>query len=701
MTVRLVLALAAATSFFSADAQGDLVTNLDSAVDALNKTEQIVANYSDTVAAEFAVALDWCSAIKANKSIWVKERIHEKDVVSTMMVQAKAAEGQLTAKVEYIAKEMAEKKQSQSETIGVMTDEAEKLEKLRTDTNASLTTLKEMIAMMEERVAQDVAEKAIDAASLLKVAGQPGSTVVKALSALDKSAGGSKSFGQVLGLLKGMQDGLTNDLKQAEEDGAKKSGEYQKLLQTLQSGIAQMERNNASLSEKLMEKQTFLADRDEIMSVYKAIDEADRKQVLALADLCNAVKLKNKTVVKAAAAAKMQAKKARIAMESMPEIPKPTPLNTSNGTNQTNASDSEALFLQIDDEHHHHHKHHKHGHHHGHHTHLRHGKRLLALNSQEVLRRLGLVRQPRFGEVSPHDAQLASAAARVLKMEASDVNSAGLRRIASRVKRGSPQQDVALLGTLANAMVQREQTLSQMTSLTDGEESDEAWCAENRVQILAMERDAQQKEDLLNIRHGELRGRNESVQCRLPLVTSSANEANNTIESKKESFEPLEEDLGKVDGKMKAAEHELKAARANTEGYMERETAPTEASELPQLLNAADAAVKRVVDESTAALLQMGKLSEVLGASLAKAKKVYGEEAKALAQEQAAVEAEAASLETEKASLEPLRVEIEKLRTGMEKDCAVAMVAKQKRLERIHLEESSVNVALRLLRGNK
>merc|ERR1719316_1751703 len=117
-------------------------------------------------------------------------------------------------------------------------------------------------------------------------------------------------------------------------------------------------------------------------------------------------------------------------------------------------------------------------------------------------------------------------------MEANDMSSPALRRIASRVKRGTPKQDVALLASLANAMVQREKTLSQITTLTDGDESDEAWCAENRVQILAMERDAQQKEDLVNIRHGELRGRNQSVQCRVPLVQSSATEANNTIESK-------------------------------------------------------------------------------------------------------------------------------------------------------------------------
>merc|ERR1719161_3312875 len=398
-------------------------------------------------------------------------------------------------------------------------------------------------------------------------------------------------------------------------------------------------------------------------------------------------------------------------MERMPEIPKPAPLNESNGTNES------TFFLQLDDEeqdeedelekeehhhrHRHHHKHHRHGHHHGHQTHLHKGKKLLAINSEEVLRRLGLVRQPHFGEVSSHDAHLTSAAARVLKMEAREMNSPALQRIATKVKRGNPQQDTAFLGTLANAMVQREQTLSRMTSLTDGDESDEAWCAENRVEIMAMERDAQQKEDAVNMRHGELRGRNQSVQCRVPLVMSSANEANNTIESKKEAFVPLEEDLGKVDGKMKAAKHEVKSARATTEGYMERETAPAEASELPQLLDAVDAAVKSVVDESTAALLQMGKLAEVVKDYLAKAKKVYGDESDALAEEQEAVEEEAAELEKEKAGLDPLREEINKLRDEMENDCAAALIAKQKKLDRIRLEETSVNVALRLLRGSK
>lgn len=325
----------------------------------------------------------------------------------------------------------------------------------------------------------------------------------------------------------------------------------------------------------------------------------------------------------------------------------------------------------------------------------------MALNSKEALQRLGILRQPHFGEASPQEARLTRAAARVLKMEASDMSSPALRRIAARVKQGTPKDDITMLGTLANAMVQREKKLETVNTLTGGEESDEAWCASNRVEILAMEREAQQKEDLVNIRLGELRGRNQSVQCRVPLVTSSANEANNTIESKKEAFTPLDELLGKADGSMKPAQHELKSARSTTEGYMDRETAPTEASKLPQLLDAVDAAVRSVVDESKAALLQMGKLSDTLGASLTKAKKVYGEESKALAQEQEAVEKEEAALEKEKAQLEPLRKQIDKLRSDMESDCAVALIAKQKKLQQIRLEENSVNVALRLLRGNK
>merc|ERR1719160_1604934 len=150
----------------------------------------------------------------------------------------------------------------------------------------------------------------------------------------------------------------------------------------------------------MVEKQTLLADRDEIMAVAKAIDAADRKQIVALADLCNSVKHKNASVVKATAAAMSQARKARKAMEEMPEIPKP--VNISNATNGTN--DSATDFLQIDDEsetefgtndlddllllkHRHHHRHHhrhRHGRHHGHHAHSHHSK-LVALNSQNVL----------------------------------------------------------------------------------------------------------------------------------------------------------------------------------------------------------------------------------------------------------------------------------------------------------------------------
>lgn len=649
--------------------------SLEYAQVALDDASGLVTNFSSAVAARFEAAEVWCTSVRANKSEGTKYRAMQADSVRTALVQAKGAQGSLKAEIQHSTKELEEKTQSQKETTTIMQDEAAKLQAQRIKTNESLTLLDEMVAMLEERVAQDQAATAVESTSLLDV--DP--AVHRMLSTLDRSSSGTAgSYGTVLGMLKGMRDGLSNDLKKAEEDGAKKSTEYSTLLETVNKGIEDLERNYAKFSARMKEKETFLNDRDDIMKVVEAIETADGDQMLALADLCKAVEHKAASVAKAAKGATDQMTRVKDAMAELPAI-RPQP-------NVSNVSTNDTLFLQLGAERH------AHGHRHRH----RH-QRFLALNSERGLRLLGLWRSPFINKVTLDDSRLSRAAARVIKQEAVEVHSPALRRVATRVSTGSISQDQTLLSNLQKAMAKREMKLVNTNELAGGDESDEDWCKDNSLQILAMEREAQQKEDQLNIRIAELSGRNLSVSAREPIVSSAAGESNASLATKHKTFDPLETDLGKADAMAKDARTHVGRARAGVDEYLEDERAPAEANELPPGLDSVDAAINGVAKEADVALAALDKLSLALGKKLGKASQAYSKEAQALEEEQAAIDDEATGLQKEKAQLKPLHKEIEHMKAEQEKDCAAALLAKSKRVERIRLEENAVGVALRLL----